>query len=160
MVKDSPGRGSRSFIHGSFMRVRRTVFGTTAAASERELYGCRGFCQFCRPPKLPAFSRSWDQRLERLSQCRRGQKQRPTTAKRCSSGTGRPFFFRYWPPGAEGSKSSDLPPSINHVPCAKLCRHSPSSYAPSKLRTFNSPSTCPLASTAALPFPFLSSTSV
>jgi hypothetical protein len=25
MVKDSPGRGSRSFIYGSFMRVRRTV---------------------------------------------------------------------------------------------------------------------------------------
>jgi hypothetical protein len=43
MVKDSPGRGSRSFIHGSFVCVRRTVFGTTAAASERELYGCRGF---------------------------------------------------------------------------------------------------------------------
>jgi hypothetical protein len=31
--------------------------------------------------------------LERLSQCRRGQKQRPTTAKRCSSGTGRPIFI-------------------------------------------------------------------
>ena len=41
MVKDSTGRCSRSYIHGSFMRVRRTVFGTTAAASERELP--RGF---------------------------------------------------------------------------------------------------------------------
>jgi hypothetical protein len=33
--------------------------------------------------------------LERLSLCRRGRKQRPTTAKRCSSGTGRPVFFDF-----------------------------------------------------------------
>jgi hypothetical protein len=51
MVKDSPGQGSRSFIHGSFIRVRRTVFGTTAAANERELYGCRRFCLIL-PPNL------------------------------------------------------------------------------------------------------------
>jgi hypothetical protein len=33
--KDSPGRGCRSFIHGSFIRVRRSGFGTNAADSEK-----------------------------------------------------------------------------------------------------------------------------
>jgi hypothetical protein len=37
MVKDSPGRGYRSFIHGSFIRIRRTGFGTTAADSEKDV---------------------------------------------------------------------------------------------------------------------------
>jgi hypothetical protein len=76
--------------------VRRTVFGTTAAASERELYGCRGFCPFCRPLKLRAFSLAglgtsgW-----RGSLSAEGVKSsvQLVTAKRCSSGTGRPVFI-------------------------------------------------------------------
>jgi hypothetical protein len=35
MIKDSPGRGYRSFIHGSFIRVRRSGFGTNAADTEK-----------------------------------------------------------------------------------------------------------------------------
>jgi len=83
MVKDSLGRGCRSFI-----RVRRTGLDTSAADSEKDAI---------LPPALVSLT------LGRLSGLGtsgwRGalsaegvQKQHLTTAKRCSSGTGRPVF--------------------------------------------------------------------
>jgi hypothetical protein len=45
------GRGYRSFIHGSFIRVRRSGFGTNAADTEKGALVS---------PNLRAFKRSWD----------------------------------------------------------------------------------------------------